>query len=321
MSPCLWLAFFNRISKDLSRMREGEGLVGVTYKDLIFADVITLLITADSQQDLQKAAELNVGYLRKILANMLLKLATHKCQNIVFNPMLMPLGIFRRTDNVRYPTTVNRLRKQHRAEAGFLTTPIDFDPFEEEAGIENVGIEYRNYPFPKKETVKILGVTIDSQFTLDEHFTNIVTKAAVRQCLLTKVSNSHWGLEVGTLHITHNAVINSLLRYALTVTGSVFPPDLVRKLNTQIINAAARKIGGVSRTARIESLHFVMNTATFLNLYVPHCAVFLDGCVRAHTSGICKRLLAELAVYYNTTDFETQGINVVLPINKIRNRF
>ena len=95
------------------------------------------------------------------------------------------------------------------------------------------------YPFPITDAVKIHGVTFDTQFTLDERFKNVMTKAALRQRLLNRVANCRWGLEVGTLHITQNAVINSLLRYALAVTGSVLPPDLVRRVITQIVNVAA----------------------------------------------------------------------------------
>ena len=128
---------------------------------------------------------------------------------------------------------------------------------------------------------------------MDEHFKSIISKAAAGQSILAKVADSHWGLEVSTMHITHDAVMNSLLCYALAITGSVFPPDLVWLVNTQVINVAARKVGGVSRTARIENSHFVINTATYMNLYVVHCAVFMAGCMRARTSNIHKRMVTE----------------------------
>ena len=128
------------------------------------------------------------------------------------------------------------------------------------------------------ETEKILAVKIDSQFTLDEHSKSIIIKAAVGQFVLAKVANCHWALDVGTTHIAHNAVIDSLLRYALTATGSVFPPDLVGRVNTQIINTAARKIGGVSRTTRMENLHLILNTMAFMNLYVTHFFL-MDDCM------------------------------------------
>ena len=260
MSPCLWLAFFNTVIKRLRAKRAQLGLENMEYTDVVFADDITTLITAGTQEDLQIAARFNAEALHEVLKEMLLQLNAQKCQNIVFNPMLLPMGIFRRSGRIRFPTTTRRLRNQRKAEAAFLPEPIDFDP-QENANVANAQ-ESNGFPFPITDTVKVLGVTIDSQFTLDEHFKNMCTKAAVRQSILSKVANSHWGLELGTLHITHNAVINSLLRYALAITGSVFPPDLVRRVNTQIINVAASKIGGANRTARIECMHFIMNAMT-----------------------------------------------------------
>ena len=153
---------------------------------------------------------------------------------------------------------------------------------------------------------------------MDEHFKNIATIASVRRSLLNRAASCHWGLEVGAHQITHDAVIKSLLRYALAVTGSAFPPDLVRRVNAQIINIAARRIGGVRRNARIESLRLIMNTATFVNLYLPHCAIFLDGRITAQNSGIFTRLRKELAAYYSAIGFETQDINIVLPQSKAR---
>ena len=248
------------------------------------ADDITLLITAESQHELQIAAVANVEHVKVILKDMLLRQAIRKCQNIAFNPMQFPEAIFRRSGKTRYLTTAKRLRRQHSEVAHFLTQPVDFDPFEDKQ--RGTQVDADGYPFPVAETVEILGVTIGSQFALDEHFKNVIAKAAARQCLLTRVTSCHWGLEVGTLHITYNAAINSLLRYALAITGSVFPLDLVRRINTKVVKIAYRKIGRVGRTARIESPHFVMNAATVMNLYVPHCAAFLDGCARAQSNAI-----------------------------------
>ena len=101
-----------------------------------------------------------------------------------------------------------------------------------------------NYPLPISGTVRILGVSINPRFTLDAHFKNIATKAAVRPRVLAKATNYHWGLRAGVLHTTRNAVINSLLRYTLVITGSVFPPNLVRCVNARIINVAAAQVGG-----------------------------------------------------------------------------
>ena len=183
---------------------------------------------------------------------------------------------------------------------------MDFDPHTTpKAGSEE---ENEGYPFPASENLKVLGVSICTHYTLDEHFKSIITKASVFR----------WGLEAGLLRITQNAAIGIILRYTLVVTGSATPPDLVKKMNTQIINIAARKVRGVSRTARIECLHFAINTATFLNLFVKRCAKYMDECIRAHSSQIRKRLIAELAAYYEVTSFDATDINITIPLNKVK---
>ena len=121
------------------------------------------------------------------------------------------------------------------------------------------------------------------------------------------------------MHIKRNAVITSLLRYALVKTGSTFPPDLVRKVHTQITNVAARTIGGVRRTARLECLHFTMQNMPSMNLYVAHCAAFLDGRIRAHNSSK-ERLIVELRPYYENESFGISTGNIITPYTEIRER-
>ena len=162
-----------------------------------------------------------------------------------------------------------------------------------------------------------MGVTIDTQFALREDLRNLIKKTAIRQCILAKVANCHWGPEVGISHKTRSRVINSLLRYALVVTGSTFPPDMVRKVNTQIINITAREIGGMSCAARIARLHVAMNAVTLVNLYVTHCGTSSDGRMRAQASYIYDRLLAEIAVYYKTESFALAYVNIAKPIADI----
>ena len=153
-----------------------------------------------------------------------------KCKNIVLNSLLSPKGIFRRTEKTRYPTTKNRLKKQYTEEAKHITEQSDLDPLTGPQA--ETTCEKKGYPFALPEHLKRLEITKDTHFTPDERFKSIVTKASVRQGILAKVTNSRRELEAGLLHIACIAVIGSLLRYALVVTGSVIPPALVKKMNT-----------------------------------------------------------------------------------------
>ena len=71
--------------------------------------------------------------------------------------------------------------------------------------------------------------------------------------------------------MTHDAVITTLLRYAVSLVGSCLRADLFKQVDTMIANVAARKIGGSRRSARIESLHFLSEASTMSNLFVVHC--------------------------------------------------
>ena len=239
MSPLLWLIFFNPIAKELKIQRAGNmGMQdGEECCDFIYAADITMLISAPTLNGLRRAAARNVEYLRVALKKLSLKLNEKKTKNLVFHPLLLPNGIYRRTTAYRFPNTEKRMETQNRALAGLLKEILDFDPYQDIPTIEDNF--WDGFPFPVTPTLRILGVAIDMFFSLDEHFRDPVAKAQLRQGILEKVAGTKWGLEVGVLKMTHDAVITSLLRYALVVTGSCLPPDLFRRANTQIINKAA----------------------------------------------------------------------------------
>ena len=117
-------------------------------------------------------------------------------------------------------------------------------------------------------TMKVLGVTQDPYLTLDDHYAGMVAKAQVRQGILSRVAGYTWGLETGALRMTHDAVIGSLLRYALTFTGSCLPPDLMERINTQVVNIAARRIGALDKHTRIEAMHFIAGTMSSSSGYI-----------------------------------------------------
>ena len=117
--------------------------------------------------------------------------------------------------------------------------------------------------------------------------------------------------------MARDAIIGSLLRYAQILTGSCFPPDLLHKMNTQVLNIAARRVGGLARTARIESLHFITGAMSIYNMYIVHCADFLDSCLRAHNSSIQTRIKQEVSAYYTNNPFATKDVSITLPYGRI----
>ena len=65
------------------------------------------------------------------------------------------------------------------------------------------------------------------------------------------------GLEVGALKITHDDARNRRYVGALVVMG---------KINSQIVNIAARRMSGVARSAGIGTFHLVLGTLSYYNL-------------------------------------------------------
>ena len=121
-------------------------------------------------------------------------------------------------------------------------------------------IACQGYPFLQQETARVLGVLLDSHMTLDEHYKVLMSKAQVRQGILARVARMTWGLDTGVLRVTQEALITSLLRCGLALTGSCLPDDLLNRIDAGVVNIAARKIAGLPYITRIESLHFIAGT-------------------------------------------------------------
>ena len=64
-----------------------------------------------------------------------------------------------------------------------------------------------------------------------------------------------------------------------------------------VVNIAARKIGGLSGTVRIESLRPLSGTRSMSNLFATHCAEPLDSCLRAVNGDVKLRMDRESFVF------------------------
>ena len=148
---------------------------------------------------------------------------------------------------------------------------------------------------------------------MDDHFTSLTTRAQIRQAILRRIGNANWGVEVGVLRITADSIIGSLLRYGSVVFGSCMPPDLIRKIDTQVINVAARSICAADRSMRIETLHFLTGVHNFRNQYLVRCALMLDSILRASNSGIRGRIVAELCRLRKITTIATKIERIEIP--------
>ena len=92
------------------------------------------------------------------------------------------------------------------------------------------------------------------------------------------MARTPWGVDTTVLKVTHDALITSILRYGLVLTGSGLPDDL--------LNMASRRITGLPFFRRVEALHFISGTRCLRNLYSQHCGVFLHSILLSHDSGL-----------------------------------
>ena len=156
---------------------------------------------------------------------------------------------------------------------------------------EVLGRIFAGSPYPDKESVKILGVVCDAGLTFAEQIASVFERAKIRMAVLARVAGSSWGPETGMLRLTHEALLTSLVRYGWAVIGSGIHEERMLALNTRIVNVAARKVAGASRSERRGALHAAAGVLSAQNLLLMHCALSLDRTVRAYGSSIREWLL------------------------------
>ena len=134
----------------------------------------------------------------------------------------------------------NELSGNAKLDAKLMPSVLEFDPISGDDGVEVAETE-AGFPFPLKSPIRILGVEIQRYMHLDAHPRDILSKAAVRQGILSRVAGPSRGLEVGVRSMTHDPIITSLLRYVLAFTDSCLPPAYVRGLTRAFLMSQREK--------------------------------------------------------------------------------
>ena len=80
---------------------------------------------------------------------------------------------------------------------------------------------------------------------------------------------------------THAAQLTSLARYGLVAYGSGAYEVNLGRLETLRANVSARRITGISRSARSPTLHMTAGVTSVRNLHVQTCALLLGRGLRA----------------------------------------
>ena len=112
---------------------------------------------------------------------------------------------------------------------------------------------------------------------------------------------------MGLLRATHDEIICSLIRYALSLVGTRFRLDLLAKMYGRILNIAARKTSVLGPSTRIASAHYLAGTWTYPNYYTQQCANLMDSCLGAANRAIQGLQRRELCHFCALDALETIG--------------
>ena len=156
LSPLLWLIYFNQVPERLKSKRQAWGEEMEEAKDLIYADDVTSIVTADTEDELKLRAHRTVRWIKEILKDMALELNEKKTANMLVTPYYLPEGLYRRRPGITQLGTKQRQRKLHELEAKLDKTILDFDPFLEPAELAAEDVN-EGYPYPLAEKIRVLG--------------------------------------------------------------------------------------------------------------------------------------------------------------------
>ena len=141
----------------------------------------------------------------------------------------------------------------------------------------------------------------------------MLERARARHGIMARLARSSWGLEVGVLRTAHTALLTSMVRYALVTVGSGAYEAHLQRLETQHANISARRITGISRSARLMTLHMCADVRLVRNLYTRQCALLLDRALRASSCSLQTRMLEELRREYQMRCWDVEMRDLALP--------
>ena len=125
-------------------------------------------------------------------------------------------------------------------------------------------------PYSLVDQLEILGVTFVAQLGFAQHIVKVLQRANFRHAVMARLSRCTWGLEAGILRPTNAVLSTSLSTYGLAVVGSGAYGKSFRQLGTAGGHISARRITGISRSARLEALHMTAGGWSEQNQYAWH---------------------------------------------------
>ena len=144
-------------------------------------------------------------------------------------------------------------------------------------------------PFRVEGPIKVLGVFLGSSFGFIPHLEGVMARASMRHGIMARLSRSTWGLEAGLLRSTHAALLTGLMTYGYAVAGPGAYDKVFERLDTQGANVTARRITGISRSARLETLHLAAALWSATNQYLQHVAKLMTRALSATECTLATR--------------------------------
>ena len=272
-----------------------------------YADDVAVLLSHSDPAVLVEAAIKEDKIDKEALGSLYLATAESKSKSIVFSPFNFSGGIFRRRVEERAKEVFDSHENLARIRAMREQVPIN-------GGGEWSGVEleriFARLPYGVSGSLKLLGMHFDVGLDFRTQLSELLGKAGVRFGLLARVSGSSWGLETNTLRLTCDALIVSLIRYGLVVTGAGLFERHFSKIETRLTNVAARRILGIGRSARLIVLHAVAGVQSAHNLFLLNCAFSIDRGLRAGRSSFRESLLDKLEKLYRISGWHVNTVEL-----------
>ena len=195
--------------------------------------------------------------------------------------IIMEVGVIMRKKYKR--PAFRRLKEQKRRRMLRDVGRLEFE--------EQMGKEQEELPYPRKFSFKLLGIVIDCHWACEEHIRDIRKRAAQRLAALNRVAHITVGLESRVRLITTHSLIESLINYGLAVYGAHCGKEQGGRIDSMILNKAARKIIGTSIAVRREVMHIMADTRSFGNHHSLKTANIVDRAYRAEGTNAQKNVI------------------------------
>ena len=104
---------------------------------------------------------------------------------------------------------------------------------------------------------KLLGVTLERNWTFHQHLLEIRRKLTKRLQALRKASSTTCSLKCRILAVATHALLGGIECYGLATTGTHAGTMEMRRTDTLYLNRAARRVAGANVTMRVEIKIFI----------------------------------------------------------------